>query len=155
MKRLVLSLISIMVFIGLSGCATNTVVVPYKNDIKKSLKISLLKDSNVTISKQVLTSINEQVKNGLIKRNLLYSNETDFNNVEIRLTSYRMRPDAARLTVGILAGCDNIKSDIIIKNNENIIIGQSKIEFKECAAWGVSSQVITAYSKEVIKYLTQ
>jgi len=155
MKKLVLSLTSIIVFLGLSGCATNTVIIPYKNDTKKSMKISLLKDSKLTISKQVLVSINQQIKNGLKKQNLLYSNETNFNNIEIRLTSYRMRPNVARLTVGILAGCDNIKSDIIVRNHENIIIGQSKIEFKECAAWGVSSQVITAYSKEVIKYLTQ
>jgi hypothetical protein len=32
-------------------------------------------------------------------------------------------------------------------------IGESEIMIEECAAWGVSSQVIAAYSEGVVKYL--
>jgi hypothetical protein len=65
-----------------------------------------------------------------------------------------MRPDAARLTVGIMAGCDNIKSKVsIIDPANNQKIGESEITIEECAAWGTSSQVIKKYSEGVVKYL--
>jgi len=58
---------------------------------------------------------------------------------------------------GILDFCnveDNIKSNVVVIDSATKQkIGESEIMIKECAAWGVSSQVIKAYSEGVVKYL--
>ncbi|MEZ4527357.1 MAG: hypothetical protein R2941_15670 [Desulfobacterales bacterium] len=56
--------------------------------------------------------------------------------------------------VGIMAGCDNIKSNVTISDSaEKQKIGESEVSIDECDAWGVSSQVIKKFSEGVVKYL--
>jgi hypothetical protein len=141
----------------LSGCgAKSNVVKPYQFDSNLKLNFSVLKNEPVEIPSENLETIQKKIQEGLSEKNLLATNDDKkYRKAEILITSYRMRPDAARLIVGIMAGCDNIKSNVVITDPEtNNKIGESEISIEECAAWGVSSQVIAAYSKEVVNYLT-
>jgi len=115
----------------------------------------LSKEATVDIPEEVLDTIKSQIQEGLSEHNLLATTTDDKSRkAEINITSYRMRPDAARLTVGIMAGCDNIRSNVaIIDPSNKQKIGESEIKIEECAAWGVSSQVIKKYSEGVVKYL--
>lgn len=66
-----------------------------------------------------------------------------------------MRDDAARLLVGIMAGCDNIASTVIVTDKvTHEELGRSQISIKECGAWGVASQVIKKYTDGVVAYLS-
>ena len=140
----------------LSGCAAKSnVITPYQFDSNLKIDFFLSKQEIVEIPDEVLETMRKQIQEGLSEQNLIATN-TDENvrKVEILITSYRMRPDAARLLAGIMAGCDNIKSHVVVTNSETKKkIGESEIMIKECAAWGVSSQVIAAYCEGVVNYL--
>lgn len=137
------------------GAAKSKLITPYQFNSSFKLNFSLSKKETVEIPEEILETIKKQIQEGLSERNLLATTTDDnFRKAEIVITSYRMRPDAARLTVGIMAGCDNIKSNVaVIDSATKQKIGESEIIIKECAAWGVSSQVIKTYSEGVVKYL--
>ncbi len=142
----------------MTGCGSSTKVIkPYQANSKDKLYVSVTKTNTATVPNDVLRTIEKQVKVDLAEKNLLAANiNQSSQKVKIVISSYRMRPDAARLTVGIMAGCDNINSTVIVTNRKtNKIVGESKVDIKECAAWGVSSQVIASYSKGVSKYLLE
>lgn len=140
----------------LSGCgAKSNVITPYQFESDITIGFSLSKKDVIEIPDDVLETIQKQIHDGLAAQNLLANNGNDNSHeAEILITSYRMRPDAARLLVGIMAGCDNIKSNVVVKDTKTKEkIGESEIMIEECAAWGVQSQVIAAYSEGVVNYL--
>jgi hypothetical protein len=141
----------------LTGCGAKTnVVTPYQFDSNSKLNFELSKHEKVEMPAEELATIKKQIQDGLTEKKLFENNPAEQTRVaEIKITSYRMRPDAARLLVGAMAGCDNIKSNVaVIDTKTKERIGESEIMVEECAAWGVSSQVIAAYSKEVVEYLS-
>ena len=149
----------ILVLFGiiLSACATpkSNTLTPYDFDTDFKFKLAISKNEAVEISEEVLETINDQVYQGLSERNLIANDtENTYREAVVNLTSYRMRPDAARLTVGILAGCDNIKSNVaIFDGGTTQKIGESEITIEECGGWGVSADVIKKYSDGIVKYL--
>ena len=72
----------------------------------------------------------------------------------VDIHAFRMRNDAARLTVGIMAGCDNISSTVSIKDNSSgARVGSANVAIKECAAWGVADQVMKKYADGVVSFI--
>ncbi len=88
----------------LSGCAAKSnVITPYQFDSNLKIDFFLSKQEIVEIPDEVLETMRKQIQEGLSEQNLIATN-TDENvrKVEILITSYRMRPDAARLLVSWL-----------------------------------------------------
>ena len=154
-KKKWLGLALFCLFLCGCGAAKSNLITPYQFDSSFKLNFSLSKKEIVEIPEEILETIKRQILEGLSEHNLLATTaDENFRKAEVIITSYRMRPNAARLTVGIMAGCDNIKSNVVVIDSATKQkIGESEIMIKECAAWGVSSQVIKAYSEGVVKYL--
>ena len=137
------------------GAAISKSITPYQFDAGTKLNLALSKGAEVKIPEETFETIKSQIAQGLSERHLLAATTNDNSRkAEINITSYQMRSDAARLTVGIVAGCDNIKSNVTVFDTAaNQKIGESEITIEECAAWGVSSQVIKKYCDGVVKFL--
>jgi hypothetical protein len=120
------------------------------------INYSLSAKESVEVPTEVLETMRSQIKSGLSDQNLLATkNEDRFLQANILITEYRMRPDAARLLVGIMAGCDTIKTEVIIADSsDEKTVGKSEFKSNECAAWGVSAQVIKAHTKKIVDYLS-
>lgn len=141
----------------LSGCAaTSNVIQKYQPDQTYKLNYSLSAAPEVEVPDEVLKTMQNQIQKSLSEQNLLASEVDDkFHKAEILITHYRMRPDVARLLVGIMAGCDKIKSKVTISDsNTKKIIGEAEFESNVCAAWGVASQVIEAHIEKIANYLS-
>jgi hypothetical protein len=141
----------------LSGCgAKSNVIQKYQPEKNTKLKYSLLTTPQVEVPDAVLETMRSQIQESLSARNLLaMKGDVKFNKADILITKYRMRPDAARLLLGMTAGCDTIKSKAtVVDSNAGIVVGESEFESLVCAAWGVSAQVIEAHIKEITDYLT-
>lgn len=148
--------IYLIVFLFLTGCgASSNVIKNYHADKNSKLKFSLVSQESIDVPNEVLETMRTQIQTGLSERNILASSGDErFRKATILITAYRMRPNAARLLVGILAGCDTIKSNVIVVDQPtSITVGESELEYEECAAWGVASQVISAYTESVVEYL--
>lgn len=156
MKNLSLALI-IVAF--LSACASVKVApsVSYtpQSDTKLSLDIQL--SDGVAIASEYLTMLEENIKGGLAASGLLENDQEAANqSVTVTVSDFRMRDDAARLTVGILAGCDKIMSTIVVTDNTSgDELGRTEAKIRECAAWGVAAQVIEKYTDGVVSFLTE
>ena len=141
----------------LSGCgAKSNVIQKYQPEKNTKLKYSLLATPQVEVPDAVLDTMRSQVQESLSARNLLTKKgDVKYNKADILITEYRMRPDAARLLVGIMAGCDTFKSKVtVVDSNAGKVVGESEFESKECAAWGVSAQVIEAHINKITDYLS-
>jgi len=143
---------------ALIGCAStkSIVAIEYKPETKQKLALAIQKSAAVTIPEEQYSLLETQIKSGLSQENLLVPDgDISRHTVTVQIHSFYLREDAARLTVGILAGCDNINSTVTVTDKlTNEKIGSSNISIEECAAWGVASQVITKYTDGVIAYLT-
>lgn len=141
----------------LSGCgATSNVIQKYQPNQTYKLNYSLSAAPQVEVPDEVLKTMQNQIQKSLSEQNLLASEgDNKFHKADILFTHYRMRPDAARLLVGIMAGCDKINSKVtILDSNTKIIVGEAEFESNECAAWGVASQVIKAHVDKIANYLS-
>ena len=155
MKKIFLVVIfSIFIY----GCAStkSKITKAYIPTEDGQLAIHIEKSLSVFIPPYQYQLLESQIRNGLAHNGLLALNEDKSqHSVTIKIDSFRMRDDSARLTVGIMAGCDNIKSTVVVMDKvTNEELGKSQISIKECAAWGVASQVITKYTDGVIAYLS-
>jgi len=151
-------IIAIFVAVSLYGCASvdsqvSKSFVP-RNGNKLSLTIK--NDSGVSIPVDQYQLLETQIREGLSQNGLLAAHEKNSQYaVIVNLHTFKLRSDASRLTVGILAGCDNINSTVIVNDKiTNEEIGNSQISIKECGAWGVASQVIKKYTDGVVTYLS-
>ena len=143
---------------SLIGCASieSTVAKAYVPSNESQLSLSVKKDSGVSIPSEQGQLLENQIREGLSKNGLTVSNEINSqHSVIVIIHTFKMRADGARLFVGILAGCDDINSTVIVTDKlSGKEIGNAKISINECAAWGVASQVITKFTDGVVAYLT-
>lgn len=153
-KIIAIFLVSVSSF----GCASidSKVSKAYVQGNSSPLSISFKQDARVSIPSEQKQLLENQIREGLSQNGLLASDENDSrHSVIVNIHTFRMRDDAARLAVGIMAGCDNIGSTVIVTDKiTGKEIGNAKISIKECAAWGIASQVITKYTDGVVAYLT-
>jgi type IV pilus biogenesis protein CpaD/CtpE len=154
MKKVII--ISVLAAI-LIGCANtkSTVSKAYMSDSKSKISLTINKEAGVSIPEGQYQLLESQIKEGLMTNGILASGkESAQHSVVVNLHAFRMRSDAARLTVGIFSGCDNVNSTVVVTDKSTgEKIGDSKISIKECAAWGVASQVIKKYTDGVVAYL--
>lgn len=147
----------VLVAACLAGCATtkSNVSMEYASDEGRLLSVSIEKGEDIVIADDQYAYLESSIKNSLSKKNLLaYEGYKPEHIVTVKIHSYRMRDDAARLAVGIMAGCDNIKSTVVVTDAfSKEKLGSSEISISECAAWGVANQVIEKYAQGVVAYL--
>jgi uncharacterized protein YceK len=140
------------------GCASidSRVSKTYVQGNGSQLSISFMEDAGVSVPSEQKQLLVNQIREGLSQNGLLATDENNSqHSVIVNIHTFRMRDDAARLAVGIMAGCDNIRSTVIVTDKiTGKEIGNAKVSIKECAAWGVASQVITKYTDGVVAYLT-
>lgn len=140
-----------------SGCgATSNVIQKYQPDKTYKLNYYLSAAPQVEVPDEVLKTMQNQIQKNLSEQNLLTSEvDNKFHKADILITHYRMRHDAARLLVGIMAGCDKINSKVtILDSDTKKIVGEAEFESNECAAWGIASQVVKAHVDKIANYLS-
>lgn len=140
------------------GCASidSRVSKAYVQGNGSQLSISFMQDAGASIPSEQKQLLVNQIREGLSQKGLLATDENNSqHSVIVNIHTFRMRNDAARLAVGIMAGCDYIRSTVIVTDKiTGKEVGNAKVSIKECAAWGVASQVIKKYTDGVVAYLT-
>ena len=86
---------------------------------------------------------------------LANSAKNDAVQVEITITSYKMRSDAARMLLGIFAGTDEMVSNIRVRNSaDNTLKAEFEVVSRNATAWGTSDGMIKDNADQIVKYLT-
>jgi hypothetical protein len=80
--------------------------------------------------------------------------EVDAKKVTIEITNYYMRHGATRAMVGIMAGRDNIESDVRILDASGKVLGQIDVSSFNSTAWGTSRGLIEGHAEEIVEFAT-
>ena len=74
--------------------------------------------------------------------------------VEIVITNYHMRHGAARAIMGIMAGSDNILSQVTVRDAvTGAVLAEFVVESKNPSAWGTSRDLIEENIDKIVSYL--
>ena len=155
MKKLIIVSMMVVTLFGCANVKLKTSKSYISNDETK-ISITINKGLGVSITEDQYQLLENQITEGLAKKGILASNEkVSQHSAVVSLHSFKLRDDAARLLVGILAGCDKIDSTVSVtdKSTRNEI-GSSSISIKECAAWGVAEKVIKKYADGIVSFLS-
>ena len=112
-------------------------------------------DESSLISQDGLEILRSRIEQQLRAKGRLANKPADAQEkVEINITRYKMRSDTERILLGILAGTDNMRSTIIIKDKKlNKIISEFKIKSSNSSAWGTSRGMIEDHADKIVNYL--
>lgn len=72
---------------------------------------------------------------------------------EIVIVNYYMRHGATRALVGIMAGADNILSQVTVRDGGGAVLGEFTVESKNPSAWGTSRGMIEEHADKIVGYL--
>lgn len=82
------------------------------------------------------------------------SNSDPNKIVEIDFKNYYMRHGAARALVGVMAGSDNITTDVIIKDKSTgAVLGSFQVVSKNPTATGTSRGLIEQHADKIATYI--
>lgn len=141
----------------LSGCGVKQNVIRAYNPTQNlKLSYSLSASDGTEVPDEVLETMREQLARRLSARNLLaQQGENGANQANIVITGYRMRHGAAKALVGILAGCDNIQSKVVVKESvTGNTIGESTFESKECSAVIPAQKTINSHIEKIVEFFS-
>ncbi len=141
----------------LAGCGVKSnVIIPYHADRNIMINYVISAKELVDVPDEVLEIMRGQIKENLSDRNCLATKDSDkVYKADILIIEYRMRPDAARFWVGMMAGCDIINSKVtVVDSGIGKTVGESVFESSHCAAYGDSARVIEAHTKKIVDYLS-
>lgn len=149
------NVIAILFLLGCAGVESKE-MLSYQADNNLQINCIVSAGESAEVPGSAIDSMRHQIETGLAYRNRLAKDNSDKHlEAQILIEEYRMRPDLARLIVGIFAGCDKIRSKVLIYDSfSKEEVGKSFFESNECAAWGVSADVIRAHCDKIVDYLT-
>ena len=78
----------------------------------------------------------------------------DSNQVSINFLVFRLRDDADRKLGGLLAGTDEIKSEIVVRNSEGAEIGRSVVTTSNTTAWVTNSGYLEHHARDIAAFLS-
>lgn len=91
---------------------------------------------------------------GLLKAGLVAtSGESRAGRVEVELTHYYVRSNAARFWAGILAGRDRIASRVTVRDERGAEIGSFDVETTNVSAWGGTQGLMEEHADEIVSRL--
>jgi hypothetical protein len=81
--------------------------------------------------------------------------EPPSGRVEIDLTHYYVRSNAARFWAGILAGRDRIVSEVAVFDDAGRRVGSFEVETTNLSAWGSTEGLMDRHAGEIVARLKQ
>lgn len=154
MNKLLLSVFLALIVL-LSGCATSMQVqTEHKPTIGEKFKYQIITKAEVT--EEALGILRSRLNGQLSNSGQLAGNaDGGAAQVDVTITSYRMRHGATRAMVGIFAGTDNMASTVTIKDPKtNSVKAQFEVGSRNATAWGTSRGMIEDHADQIAKYLT-
>jgi hypothetical protein len=153
MKKLAVALLiaAASVLSGCAGTAAN-VQTEYRLVQGEKLNLQLITPPNATEEgvKILRERLNEQLStNGL----LAPASDTNARTIEVTVTKYYVRNGAVRAMVGIMAGADDIRSTVKVKDSAGKVLSEYSVESKNPTAWGTSKGLLETHADKIVAIL--
>lgn len=146
-------LLGVMMMIG--GCAGTGMRVQTAYQPTSGDKLTYTVVAKVAVSDQALSILRQEIDSQLQNSGMLATNPDEARkHVEISITNYYMRHGAVRALVGIMAGSDNMKSSVQVKDKQSqVVVGAFFVESTNPTAMWTSKGMIEEHAKKIVEYL--
>lgn len=131
----------------LAGCAGTSLNVQKAYPPATGEQFSYSVNPKVEVSAEAL-----EILDGRLKSQLGNADGAG-RKVEIVITNYYMRHGATRALVGIMAGADNILSQVTVRDAGGAVLGEFTVESKNPSAWGTSRGLIEEHADKIARYV--
>ncbi|MBK1613624.1 hypothetical protein CKO44_09090 [Rubrivivax gelatinosus] len=154
MKTLALALL-LAVATALSGCAGTSAAVKTQYRMVPGEQLNLQVSAPKDVSEEGMAILRDRLKSQLAASGLLASaSEAGKQTLEVEVANYYMRHGAARAMVGILAGADNIRSTVRVKDAATgNVVSEFSVESKNPTALGTSKGLIEEHADKIVAVL--
>jgi hypothetical protein len=134
--------------LALAGCAGTSLSVqkPYSSS-SSGQKIAYSVNPKVEVSAEALEILDARLKTQLD------GGAGADRKVDIVITNYYMRHGATRAMVGIMAGADNILSQVTVRDASGAVLAEFTVESKNPSAWGTSRGMIEEHADKIVSYV--
>lgn len=145
-------MIAVLTVIFATGCAGTKVTIQQDFNYKEAELFAYQIIDQASVTETGMSIFKSQIDNNLKLLGLI---DEDSNNViEITFTNYYMRNDTTRALVGVLAGADNITSNITIKEKDTgNVIAKFQVVSKNPTAMGTARGLIEEHANKITDYI--
>ena len=136
-----------------AGCATNSVVHQnYKASAAETYCYEI--QGNEDTDEENLAMLRTQLDAHLAEAQLSGGQAVaGSRKVEIKITHYYVRHNAARILVGIMAGRDKVMSEVTVRGEAGDVVARFDVESTNATAWGTTNGLIGKHADEIVTRL--
>ena len=146
--------LALIAILAVAGCSSTTAV-------QDSIPLAERKPVSYEISYQTAVEddwkqmFEAKLRDELDRSGLLAPDDAvNPNQVSINFLVFRLRDDASRKLGGLLAGTDEIKSEIVIHNSEGAEIGRSVVTTDNTTAWVTNSRYLEHHARDIAAFIS-
>jgi uncharacterized lipoprotein YajG len=152
-KRAALVLIACSALIA--GCAGTSAIVQSEYRPAAGEKFKLELTTPASASPEGVALMRERLNRQLDASGLLAgAGDAPRRALQVTVTNYYMRHGATRALVGVMAGSDNIQSNVTVKDlASGKTVSEFKVESKNPSAWGTSKRLIEDHADKIVATL--
>jgi hypothetical protein len=138
--------------LAMFGCAGTSGLVTQGNSAPKSAKFiySIDNPGGMTLDGERIlrTQLDQQLASVLAP-----AGDRGAVNARITVSSYYVRPAAARVLVGIMAGVDKVNSTVTLIAPDGSVLGSKRVESKNATAFGTSTGMLQKHADEIATFV--
>ena len=146
--------LALLAILAVTGCSSTTAV-------QDSIPLAERKPVSYEISYQTAVEddwkqmFEAKLRDELNRSGLLAPDDAvNPDQVSINFLVFRLRDDASRKLGGLLAGTDEIKSEIVVRNAQGAALGRSVVTTANATAWVTSSGYLEHHARDVAAFLS-
>ena len=152
-RRRLMRLAVLLASLLLTACAGTSVSVQKPYEPSARSKVSYAVKTTAKVTDNGLQIFRERLEERLRTEQLL-GDSSAVRTVEIDIVSYRVRHGATRALVGVMAGADNVRSSILIKDTQTgSVVGQFAVESKNPTATSSARLLIEGHADAIVDYI--
>ena len=151
-KRTVLTLFAVLTM-TLTGCGTTSMVMDQIN-ASEVKPYAVVIEYKVSVADDWKYLFESKLKTELAAAGVQADkDDNSVNSAEISFVTFRLRDDGTRLMAGILAGTDEVTSEITARDASGAVIGKGVVTTSNATAWGTNDGYLKEHAKDIVKFL--
>lgn len=141
-----------LVFLALAACSTtSTVYQPLPSQTSALHDYAYSFQNNGGDDLEGIAKLDRLIHSHLLRAGLVAAaDQSPVGRVEIELTHYYVRSNAARFWAGIMAGRDKIVSQVRVLDDAGKQVGSFEVETTNISAWGSTEGLMEKHADEIV-----
>lgn len=142
----------LLLILGLAACTTTSTVHQHHAQ-PSGLVYAYAFENNGGDDLEGIAHLARIIQDRLRDAGLLAAGQSAHGRVEVELTHYYVRSNAARSWAGIMAGRDKIVSRVTVLDAEGVRVGSFEVETTNLTAWGSKDGLMEKHADEIVARL--